>query len=91
MAKYKIGLTIGGVSQKPTQTIDLFKFAISRDNSFYIVPLPFLFQGTGFHWSFHPSGVSHLRTTNPKISVNVNMDEFKKMLASPNTYKISFT
>lgn len=89
VVKYKIGLTVSGASQKPAQAIDLFKFATSRDNSFYMVPLPSLFSGTGFHWSFHPSGVSHLRTTNPKMSVDVHMNEFIKML-SPDAYKISF-
>ena len=87
--KYKIGLTDGRVSQKPFQTTDLFKFATSKDNSFYMVPFPSLFKGTGLHLSFHPSGVSHLRTTNPKISVDIRMDELIKLL-SLDAYKISF-
>jgi len=81
MARYKIGLTVSGESQKPALTIDLFKLATSRDNSFYIIPFPSLFKGTGLYLSFHPSGVIHLRTSNPRISVGFHLDEFTKMLS----------
>lgn len=88
MVKYQIRLG-WGVKQELTHSIEFIKFATSRDNSLYIVPLPPLFKGTGFHLSFHPSGISHFRTINPKISVDFCVEDFAKALTQ-DAYKVSF-
>lgn len=72
--KYTVGFTEG--TQYPV--FKLAKFDIKKAGDVYVTPLPSFLGDVGFHWSLHASGVSHFRTTKPKMSVNVDLEKFAK-------------
>lgn len=65
--KFKFGIPL----DNQEGYLDFVKFSVSRQGDFYLVPLPDFLSRTGLHYSFHASGVIHLKTWKPKITIDM--------------------
>jgi hypothetical protein len=95
--KHRISIPLSAAGPQDPKYFDLMKMDTTTDRSIIMAPLPSFMGDTGLHFSFHPSGVRHIRTTNPRQNVDIlnlegtilNRDNFRsffdQLLAEPRT------
>lgn len=71
MPKHKFSFRLSKVPPNDRKYFDLFAFTTTGDGTMVLSPIPSMLGSAGLHMSIHPSGVRHIRTTNPKLSSDI--------------------